>query len=168
MWSLVCYWCFHTIFNFVVSLYKYQNVFKSIPANIGSWLGKKKFDSSLLTESLCSTINVRCPKPCHTSLWCYMCTRYFRFTVDVFFVLDFFISLMCLWLEKNGVLFICIHKWVKSSHIDCFRLVHKDLRWIESNNFKIYYVKFEALINLKNKCITDFLFKITFNFDGFF
>ena len=31
---------FDTVFIFVINLYKYQNVFKSIPANIVSWLGK--------------------------------------------------------------------------------------------------------------------------------
>ena len=41
-------------------------------------------------------------------------TQYFLFTVDMVFVLDFFISLMRVWLEKTTVLFICIHKWVKS------------------------------------------------------
>ena len=30
------------------------------------------------------------------------------------FVLKFFISMVCVWLEKTTVLFICKHKWVKS------------------------------------------------------
>ena len=40
--------------------------------------------------------------------------QYFRLTVHMFFDLDFFISLMCVWLKKTTVLVICIHKRVKS------------------------------------------------------
>ena len=43
--------------------------------------------------------------------WCY---SVLSVTVDMFFVLDFFISLMCVWLEKTTLLFIYIHKRVKS------------------------------------------------------
>ena len=54
---------------------------------------------------------VRSPKPWDTK---HGVTQYFRFTVDMFFVLDFFISLMCVLLEKTTVLFMCMHKRVKS------------------------------------------------------
>ena len=60
-------------------------------------------------------------------------TQYFRFIVDMFFVLDFFISLMCVWLGKTTVLVICVHKQVKSI---VFRRVHKILRWMGSSHFK--------------------------------
>ena len=52
-------------------------------------------------------MNVRSPKPWDTK---HGVTLYFRFTV----VLEFFISVVCVWLEKTTVLFICIHKRVKS------------------------------------------------------
>ena len=41
-------------------------------------------------------------------------TQYFRFTVDLFFVLGILISLICVWMKKTNVLFIYIHKRVKS------------------------------------------------------
>ena len=53
-------------------------------------------------------MNIRSPKPWDTK---HGVTQYYRFTVDMFFVLDFFISLMC---GKTTVLIICIHKRVKS------------------------------------------------------
>ena len=86
-----------------------------------------------MTESVCSTMNVRSPKPWHAkhgvTHW-----QYFRFTVDMFFVFVFFISLMGVWLEKLLFnLVICIHKRAKT---DCFRRVHKILRWIGSSDFK--------------------------------
>ena len=56
-------------------------------------------------------MNVRSPKPWDTK---HGVTLYFRFTVDIFLVLDFFISLMRVWLKKNTVLFICIDKRIKS------------------------------------------------------
>ena len=51
-------------------------------------------------------MNVRSPKPSDTK---HGVTQNFRFTVDMFFI-----SLVCEWLEKATVLFICIHKQVKS------------------------------------------------------
>ena len=47
--------------------------------------------------------------------WCYSINLvYFNGLLLTYFVVDFFISLMCLWLEKTAVLLICIHKLVKS------------------------------------------------------
>ena len=75
---------------------------------------KNNFDALLLTESVCSSMNVRSPKPWDTKLSTMTC---------FLFVLDFFISLMCVWLKKTTVLFICIHKRVK---LFCFFCrVHK-------------------------------------------
>ena len=46
----------------------------------------------------------------------YGVTQYFRFTIDKFFVLDFFIKFWCVYDWKNycTVLVICVHKQVKS------------------------------------------------------
>ena len=65
---------------------------------------KNNFDALLMTESLCSTMNVRSPKPWDTK---HGITQYFRFTVDMFFVFDFFISdwkkhtLFIIWMLKR-------------------------------------------------------------------
>ena len=79
-----------------------------------------------------STMNVRSPKQWDTK---HGVTRYFRFTVDMFFVLNFFISLMSVWLEKTTVLF---NLYTQTSQIYCFRRVHKILRWIGSGDFKTF------------------------------
>ena len=98
------------VFIFIGNLYKYQKVFKSIPANIVSWLGKTTL-MPLLSKSLWSTLNAHIPKPRDTK---HDLTQYFRFTVDMLFVLDF----LCVWLEKN----YCIgYLYTQTSQIDCFR-----------------------------------------------
>ena len=102
--TLLWYYHFDTVFIFIVNSYKYQ----SIPANI---VRKINFDAQLLTESLWSKMNVHSLKPWYMK---YIVTQNFRFTVDMVFVLNFFISLMRVWLEKITVLIICMHKRVKS------------------------------------------------------
>ena len=99
--TLVFYCCFDIIFIFIV---------KSIPADIVSWLGKTILMPNYW-PSHSSTMNLRSPKPWDMK---HGVTQYFRFTVDLFFVFYFFLSLMCVWLEKTTVLFICVHKGVKS------------------------------------------------------
>ena len=65
-----------------------------------------------MTESLCSTMNFRSPKSWDTK---HSVTQYFPLTVDMLFVSDFFLSFICVWLEKTNLLgFFCIHKRVKS------------------------------------------------------
>ena len=59
-------------------------------------------------------------------------TQYFLFTVDMVFVLDFFISLMCVWLEKN---YCIVYLYTQMSQIDYFHCVNKILWWIGSSNF---------------------------------
>ena len=54
-------------------------------------------------------MNVRSPNPWDTQ---YGVTQYFQFTIDMFFVLDFFISFDVCMIEKTTVLVICIHKQV--------------------------------------------------------
>ena len=80
--------------------------------------------------------NVRSPKPWNTK---HGITQYFRFTVDMFFVLNFFNSLMCVWLKKTTVLFICNctneSNWLFSPSAP----VHKILQWIESSDFNILF-----------------------------
>ena len=53
-------------------------------------------------------MNVRSPKPSDR------CYSVLSVNCRFVFVLEFFISLVCAWLEKATVLFICIHKRVKS------------------------------------------------------
>ena len=79
-----------------------------------------------MTELLCSTMNVRSLKSWDMK---HGVTQYFRFTVDMFIVLDFFISLMCVWLEKITVLLICIHKRVKSI---VFNVSINSVKWVNS------------------------------------
>ena len=103
--TLVCYCRFDTVFIFSVNLYWYQNVFKSIPTNIVSLFGK--------------TILMPNNWPSHSVLRWMSVVRNLEIRNMVLlcwhvFVLDFFASLMCVWLEKTTVLFICIHKRVKS------------------------------------------------------
>ena len=52
----------------------------------------------------------------------------FRWNDTYFFVLDFFITLMFVWLEKTTVLFICIHKWVKSIVFAMF--IKSSMSWV--------------------------------------
>ena len=68
-----------------------------------------------MTESLCSTMNVCSPKPWDRK---HGVTSYFRFTVDKIFILDFFISLMCVWLEKN---YCIVNVYTQRNQIHCFR-----------------------------------------------
>ena len=57
--------------------------------------------------------------------------QYFR--LSCFLFLNFFISLMCVWLQKN---YCIVYLYAQTSQIDCFRSVHKILRWIGSSDFK--------------------------------
>ena len=101
-----------------------------------------------MTESLCSTMNVRSPKPLDTK---HGVTRYFRFTVSMFFVLDFFISLMCVWLEKLLVLVICIHKRVKSIVFTMsIKFCHKS-GWTILNVLILYFLTGHDMISLEFK-----------------
>ena len=81
-----------------------------------------------MTESLWSTMNVRSPKPWGTKLGV---TKYFRFTVDMSFVLNFTI--------KFDVCMIgCIvYSFSQTGQTDCFHRVHKILQCIGSNDFII-------------------------------
>ena len=90
--TLVCYSRFHI---FIVNLYKYQNVFKSIPANIvnGLWktiLMPNYYPSRSVLRWLSVVRNRGVNQYLVLSVYCW----------HVFFVLVFFISLMCL-IEKN-------------------------------------------------------------------
>ena len=105
-----------------------------------------------MSESLCSTMNVCSPKQWDTK---HGVTQYFWFTVDMFFVLEFFTSLICVWLEKTTVLFICIHKQVKSivfvvfikfcdeSGLEIFSMKRTD--WQNSLNFNEDRINFENI-----------------------
>ena len=64
-------------------------------------------------------MNVRSRKPWNTKNGV---TQYFRFTVDTFFVLDFFISLMCTVYDWENYCFGYLY--TQTSQIDCFRHVH--------------------------------------------
>ena len=116
--TLFCYFRFDTFFSFSSLLYiNIKNDFKRIPANIVSWLGK-----TLSTESVCSTINVRSPKPWDTK---HGVTQYWHdFSFKFLFKFD-----VCI-IEKITAIIICIHKR--------FRRVHKILQWIGSSDFKQY------------------------------
>ena len=79
---------FDMVFIFIVYLNKHQNIFKSIPTSTLSWLGKTN-----LTDLLCSTMNVCSLERWHTK---HGVTQYFWFTVEMFFVLDFFMFDECM------------------------------------------------------------------------
>ena len=59
-------------------------------------------------------------------------TQYFRFTVDMYFVLDFFIVWCLCDGKKNGIIYLT----AQTSQIDYFHHVHKILRWIGSSDLK--------------------------------
>ena len=52
-----------------------------------------------------------------------------------FFVLDFFKNFDVCMIGKN---YCIVYLYTKTSQIDCFRLVHKILRWIGSSDFKLH------------------------------
>ena len=87
---------------------------------------KNNFYALLFTESVCSSMNVRNPKPWDTK---HGVTLYFRF-----YVLEFFMSLMCVWLEK--LLYWLLY--TQTNQLDYFRRFHKILRWIGSSDFNIH------------------------------
>ena len=124
---LLSFWHgFH--FIFIVNLYIYQNAFLSIPVNIVSWLGKTilmpNYWPSRSVLRWMSVVRNREIRIKHGV------TQYFRFTVDMFFVLDFFI---CTYDWKN----YCIgYLYTQTSQIYCFCRVHKILQWIGSSDFK--------------------------------
>ena len=68
-------------------------------------------------------MNVHSPKPWDTK---HDVTQYFWLTVDLFLVLDFFGVCM---IEKN---YPFIYLYTQTSQTNCFRRVHKILRWIGS------------------------------------
>ena len=83
-----------------------------------------------MTESVCSTMNVRSPKPreCRNMV-------YFRFTVDMYIVLDFFIVwCVCDWKKK-----CIVYLYAQTSQIDYFHHVHKILQRIGSSDFNQSY-----------------------------
>ena len=99
---------FDTVFILVVNLCKFQTFLKSILPKIVSWLGKHfwclindrvtmVYDQCLLSE------NVRHVTRCYSIL---------LVNVDIFFVLDFSIILMCVWSEKKLLycLFLCTNE----------------------------------------------------------
>ena len=108
--TLVYYCRFEMVFILIINLpvYRYHNVFKSIPQNIVSWLGTTiLMPNYRLSRSVLQWMSV---------IHNHGVTLYFRFTVQCWhvFCFGFLVSLMCVWLENTSVLFICIHKWVKS------------------------------------------------------
>ena len=106
---LVCY-CRFDSFIFIVNLYKYQKDSKSIPANIVGWLEKTiLMPNYWASRSVLQWMSVVRNSEIQNGV-----TQYFQLTVYMFFVLDFFISFMCVWLEKTTVLFICILEQIKS------------------------------------------------------
>ena len=78
-----------------------------------------------MTESLCSTMNVRSPKPWNSK---HGVTQYFRFTIDMFFVFKFCMFDVCM-IGKN---YCIVYLYAQ---INNFRSVHKILIWIGSSDF---------------------------------
>ena len=125
--TLVCYCRFDKIFIFIINFYKYQNVFKCIPANIASWSGKTILMPNYWMS--CSVLRwmslVRNRKIRNMVLF-----STFGLLLK-FFVLDVFISLKCVWLEKN---YCIVYLYTHKSQIDSF-LRQKILRLIRSSDF---------------------------------
>ena len=92
------------------------------------------FYGLLLSQSLCSAMNVRSPKwwdTKHSHSLCYSVLSVYCWRV---FCLGFFNKFDVCMVGKTTVLSICIHQ---TSQIDWFRRVYKILRWIGSSDFKL-------------------------------
>ena len=101
-------------------------------------------------------MNVRSQKPWNTK---HGVTQYFRFTVDMFFVWEFFISLVYVWLEKNYCIVYLYTYHTQTSQIDCFCSVYKILQWIRSSDFQnhVFLTKKLAEENKNNVLIFSVL-----------
>ena len=131
--TLVCCCRFNTVFIFISNLNKYQNIYKSITANIVSWLGKTVLMSNYWpSQSVLSWMSLVRNREIRNMV--FLSTFGLLFTC--FFCVGFLYKfVVCIWLKKKTtVLFICIHKWDKS--IYCFRHVRKILLWIGTSEFK--------------------------------
>ena len=154
--TLVCYCRFDTVFISIVYSYKYQIVSKTIPGNIVSWLGKTNlmpnnwtsryvlrwmsvvWNSKIRNMVLLSTFGSLFLPPLHGWSIADMALNSIQSInqlinqsinqLTCFFVLEFFISLTCVWLEKTTIVYL--YTIVFAVFI---KLI---LRWIGSNDFK--------------------------------
>ena len=106
--TLVCYWRFDTVFTFIVNLYRYHNVFKSIlPANVVNWFGK-----AMLMPNYWLSRSALSPKPSvRYETWGFSVLSIYCWHVFCFgFLYKFDVCMI----GKTIVLVIFIHKRVKS------------------------------------------------------
>ena len=92
------------------------------------------FEAILMTESLCSTMDVCDPEPLGTK---HGVIQFFRLLVDMFVL--FLISYkfdVCM-IGKN---YCTVNVYAQTSQIDCFRSVHEILRWTGSNDLSLQNV----------------------------
>ena len=110
--TLVWYCRFDTVFIFIVNLYKYQNVFQSIPTNIVGWLENtisyRIIDRVALFYVECFVVrNRQIRNMVLLRTFCLLLTC----------CLDFLISSMCVWLKNYCIVYL----YTQTSQIDCFQ-----------------------------------------------
>ena len=125
---MVCYTSLWHGFHFIVTLYNIK-MFKSIPASIVSWLGKSiLMHNYWLSRSVLRWMALVRNREIRNMV---LLSTFALLLTWVFFVLNIFISLMCVWLEK---LLYCLFVYRNESN----RLFSP--RWIGSSNLKIWFV----------------------------
>ena len=117
---------------FIVNLYKYQNVFKSIPANTVSLYEKQCWCLIIDLVALFydEYLEIRNKVLLITFGW---------FIVDVF-CFGFLNKFVVCIIEKKTH-YCNVNMYSQTSQIDCFRHVHKILRWIGSSDSMVFFYK---------------------------
>ena len=121
-------WCcrFDWGFIFIVNLNQFYNVFKSKPANIVSWLRQTILMPNYWPSRSVLRWMSRNPTPWDRKM---VLLSTFGLQLTCFC----FGFLLCMYDWKT---YCIVYLYIHTSQIDCFRNVHKILRWIGSSDFK--------------------------------